>query len=52
MTFGFEIDYGNRGEQRLGIGMPRVLQDLVHAPALHDAAQIHHSDLIRDIFDD
>jgi hypothetical protein len=48
----FNLDHGNCGQQRLGIGMPGVLQYIVHASALHDPAQIHYSDLIRDIFDD
>ena len=40
------------GEQRLGVGVQRGGEDLVHWGALDDAAEIHDGDVGGDVFDD
>ncbi len=41
----------NAFQQRLGVGMARVGEDLICRPFFDDAAEIHDSDPIREMFD-
>ena len=43
-----EVHRRHRRQQRLGVGMLRVLEDLLRGSDLDDPAQIHHRDAIGD----
>lgn len=37
-------------EQGLGIGMPGVLHDFLHPALFNNSAQVHHRDIMGDVF--
>ena len=39
-------DYRTGGQQPLGVGVPRMVEDLQHAAALGDLSGVHHHDLV------
>ena len=50
-NFGTVPVYARHGcQQRLSIGMPRMVQHFLRCSTLHDASQIHHTHFMREIF--
>src|SRR6266851_6062466 len=43
---------GDRRDQGARVGMARILEDLLPAALLDDAAEIHHGDAVADMLDD
>jgi hypothetical protein len=50
--FGAPVEARAAGEQRLGVRMLRVLEDLAHRALLLDHAVLHHDDVVRDLAHD
>ena len=42
---------GDGREQRLGVRMLRIAEQLIGGGDLHDLAQVHHRDTIANVFD-
>src|SRR5690348_1696419 len=42
---------GDRGDEGAGVGMARILEDLLPAALLDDAAEIHDGDAVADMLD-
>ena len=43
------VGLGDRLEERLGVGVPRVGEDLVGGPDLHDPAEVHDRDAVAEV---
>ena len=43
------IRNGNRGEQSLGIGVERIVKDILRISKLHQISQIHYTNRIRNM---
>src|SRR5437773_1298887 len=50
--YGVRLRYRHRGKQGLRIGMHRRSKDVSLRSDLDNAAEIHHSDALGDVFDD
>ena len=46
-----ELRDGDCGKQRLGVGMERVIKQLLCRRLFHDLPKIHHGDFIREMVD-
>jgi len=46
------INLGHRSQQRPGVWMLRRAEHLEHGATLDDAPQVHHCNLVRDVFND